>query len=70
MKFELGEIGVIYPNENDAKHREFNIRTDGEFLQFDFIDKTDKSGGFTLDVDQVKLLIDTLNLILKNKLIK
>lgn len=70
MKFELGEIGVIYPNENDAKHREFNIRTDGEILHFDFVDRTIETGGFYLDKDQVKLLIDTLNLILKNKLIE
>ena len=62
-KFELGKVDVMYPNENDSKPRNFILRPDGEYLQFDFIDEIDKSGGFTLDVDQVKFLVDLLLIV-------
>lgn len=70
MEFEIGNVGVIYPNEKQTSERKFRIRTDSEILHFDFIDPTIEMGGFYLEKDQVKLLIDTLNLILKNKLIE
>ncbi|PSG87313.1 hypothetical protein [Aurantibacter aestuarii] len=70
MKTELGNIGVIYPNEESAQTRKFQIRTDGDILHFDFIDPKIDTGGFYLEKDQVKLLVDTLNVILKNKLME
>lgn len=70
MEFELGNVGVIYPNEKQSSDRKFRIRTNGEILHLDFVDPIIEMGGFNLDIDQVKLLVDTLNLILKNKLIE
>lgn len=70
MEFELGTIGVIYPNENSSIDRKLKIRTDGEFLHFDFIDPNIETGCASFDKNQVKLMVDTLSLILKNKLIE
>lgn len=69
MKFEIENVSVIYPDENEGFNRKMIIRDDCEFLQFDFIDEKKNSGGFTLDKSQVHLLRDTLNMIIKNKLI-
>lgn len=70
MEFELGNITVIYPNENNGIDRKLKLRPTGEFLHFDFIDSNNEYGSMSLEKDQVKLLVDTLNLILKNKLIE
>ena len=70
MKTELGDVGVIYPNEDTAQTRKFQIRTDGDILHFDFIDPKIDIGSFYMDKDQIKLLVDTLNVILKNKLLE
>jgi hypothetical protein len=70
MEIDLFTIGVIYPNEQEAKERKFKLRTDGEILHFDFIDPVIETGSFYLDRDQVKILVDSLSMILKNKLIE
>ena len=70
MEINLGNITVIYPNEKQGKDRKLNLFTDGDLLQINFIDDTLPSGGITLDLTQLELLSDTLNLIIKNKLIE
>ncbi|WP_298884679.1 hypothetical protein [uncultured Polaribacter sp.] len=70
MEVELGNVEVIYPNEDTAETRKFKIRTDGEILHFEFIDQKIESGSFHLEKEQVKLLVDTLKVILNNKLIE
>lgn len=70
MQFELGNICVAYPNEDMGVERKLKLRPDSEVLHFDFIDTNNETGCMTLDKDQVELLVDTLKLILKNKLIE
>lgn len=70
MEFELSNILVTYPNESSAESRKLKIRTNGEFLHLDFIDPSISNGSITLDKSQVKLLKDSLNLILNNNLIE
>ena len=70
MEIELGDINVTYPNEVSPQARKFRIRTDGDILHFDFIDSKIDSANFFLEKEQVELLIDTLKLVLKNKLME
>ncbi|WP_298546240.1 hypothetical protein [uncultured Aquimarina sp.] len=71
MKVEIDNITIIYPNEHTGENRNMEIETDGEHLQFHFIDKKNlNSGGMTLDKNQAEILRDSLTLILKNKLIE
>lgn len=68
MEIDLGNIVVIYPNEDTGSNRQLKIRTDGDILFFDFIDSKIAAGCFYLEKDKVELLVDTLKVILKNKL--
>jgi hypothetical protein len=70
MEINLGNITVVYPNEKQGTDRKLNLFTDGDLLHINFIDDTLPVGGITLDLTQLELLSDTLNLIIKNKLIE
>lgn len=70
MEFELGNIFVAYPSEDMGLERKLRLRPDSEVLHFDFLEINNVTGCMTLDKEQVELLIDTLKLILKNKLIE
>jgi len=70
METELFNVEVVYPNEDKPRTRKFKIRTEEGIIFFDFIDSKINSGSFYLEKDQVELLIDTLKVVLKNKLIE
>ncbi len=70
MKFEIDNIDVIYPDEDQGEQRNLEIEVDGEWLHFHFMDKKGlRPGGITLSKGQVKVLRDSLSLILKNELL-
>jgi hypothetical protein len=61
----------MYPDENDPVLRDLRLRPEGDYLHVDLIDKKNPmTGGFSLSVQEVKVLRDNLNTILKNKLIE
>lgn len=70
MEFDLGNISVMYPNENTTQLRKLIIRPDGEILHIDISDETRDSMSIVLEKHEVELLSDTLKLIVKNKLIE
>lgn len=70
MEINLGNISVIYPNENSPQARKITLTADGEFLQINILDDSKDSIGITLEKHEVELLSDSLKLILKNKLIE
>ena len=71
MKIEIPNVSVIYPDEETGVTRTIEIEDDFENLQFNFTKKGEnRPGGMSLDKSQVILLRDTLNLIIKNKLIE
>ncbi len=68
MKIEIENISVMYPNENSSTLRNISLNEDGEFLHIQINDlKT--HGSLTFDKNQLKLLRDSLNIFLNNKLI-
>ena len=70
MKFEIEDVNVIYPDEESGESRKLEIETNDESLRFNFIDKSKRTGSMFLNKKQVELLRDTLNIVLKNKLIE
>lgn len=70
MEIELFNVEVMYPNENENQTRKLKIRTEEDNLFIDFIDPKINSSSLILGKDQVEILVDTLKLILKNKLIE
>lgn len=70
MEFDLGNISIMYPNENNPTDRQLKIRTDGEILHIDFIDPNLNTCSLVLDKKEARLLSGTLKLILNNKLIE
>lgn len=70
MEINLGNISVIYPNENSPQARKITLTPDGEFLQINIFDDTLNSVGITLEKHELELLSDSLKLILKNKLVE
>lgn len=70
MEINLGNISVIYPNENSPQPRKMTLTADGEFLQINIFDDTLDTIGITLEKHELELLSDSLKLILKNKLIE
>ncbi|REG92993.1 hypothetical protein [Flavobacterium aquicola] len=70
MEINLNNISVIYPNETNPQPRKVNFTADGEFLSINILDDTKDSIGISLEKQEVELLIDTLQLILKHNLIE
>lgn len=70
MEIDLGNVSVIFPNENSPEPRKVTLTVDREFLQINILDNTLNSVGITLEKHEVELLSDSLKLILKNKLIE
>lgn len=69
MEINFDMVNVIYPNENSPELRKVNIVANGENLQINILDDTLDSICISLEKHEVELLSDTLNLILKNKLV-
>lgn len=70
MKIEIPDVGVIYPNEETSTNRTLIMQDDFELLQFTFAYRNEHSpGGMTLNKEQMILLRDSLNLMIKNKLV-
>lgn len=70
MEINFSSVDVIYPNEKNPQPRKVTLHTDGEYLQINIFDDTLDSIGIALDKQELKLLSDSLQLILKNNLIK
>ena len=70
MEIDLGNVSSMYHDENSDKTRKLIIRTDGELLFIDIKSESNDSSCIILEKHQVKLLKDTLGLILKNNLIE
>lgn len=70
MEINLGNHSVMYPDENSPQPREVNLTVSGEFLQINILDRVKNSVGITFDKKELKLLSDSLRLILKNNLIE
>lgn len=70
MEINLDNISVIYPNETNPQPRKVSLHTDGEYLQINILDDTLDSISVTLDKQELELLSDSLQLILKNNLIE
>lgn len=71
MKFEIEEVSVLYPNEDCGVKRKIVIEDDFDILHIRMIDNSDSSEGtISLTKAQMNLLKDSLNVIIKNKLIE
>ena len=71
MRFEIEDVSIIYPNEEDIVDRTLVIEDDISCLFLNFVDGTDERvGAMFLNKDQVILLRDTLNSIIKYKKIE
>ena len=71
MRFEIEDVSIIYPNEEDIVDRTLVIEDDISCLSLNFVGDTDERvGAMFLNKDQVILLRDTLNSIIKYKKIE
>lgn len=70
MKIEIENISVLLPKEQFSSNSKMTIRDDLEFLHFDFsLEDEENDLTITLDKQQVSMLRDALNMVIKNKLI-
>lgn len=72
MQIRIENITSLYHDEESGVNRDLELRIDGDVLHLDIEDRGEHNNfGATvsLDREQVKILRDSLDLILKNKLL-